>query len=340
MDAQEQLEKIKLQNRARSKKYYDANKAKILELKQIERDNSKLVNSPVETDSMVVNVEEESIKDKLVRLNLSKAYLGPYNQLVEILDKDISFKFPKRVIKKIDEAEKKFSEERYSINSKKLMLQTILKLIGVLDLKLPLKTTQQYLDKFNELKIASQIQTEDKQDTDVIMDFDEYLKKIKEHYGEVSKEYVIASLYSIFSFRDDLQLKIVGEIEEASDDKTNYLVLTTGKAKIVLNSYKTDTKYGQHIIQLPTKISNLVKKYVFEGKHKAGDYLFGDGLLSKFISQMNNSIGLPITINNLRQMRISKNTSRDPKKLLGLAKSACHSASTSKNYLRSIVKDV
>jgi hypothetical protein len=340
MDAQEQLEKIKLQNRARSKKYYDANRAKILELKQIERDNAKLVNSPVETDTMVVNVEEESIKDKLVRLNLSKAYLGPYNQLVEILGKDISFKFPKRVIKKIDEAQKKFSEELYSINSKKLMLQTILKLIGVLDLKLPLKTTQQYLDKFNELKIASQIQTEDKQETDVIMDFDEYLKQIKEHYGEVSKEYVIASLYSIFSFRDDLQLKIVGDIEEAIDDKINYLVLTTGKAKIVLNSYKTDTKYGQHIIQLPTKISNLVKKYVIENKHRAGDYLLGDGLLSKFISQMNNSIGLPITINNLRQMRISKNASRDPKKLLGLAKTACHSASTSKNYLRSIVKDV
>ena len=198
-----------------------------------------------------------------------------------------------------------------------------------------------------------------KQKTEVIMDFDDFLQMIKDQYGVTSKEYMIAVFYSPLmpqTFRDNLQFVLMQTVHTEMETDTNYIVINNlekradqgTEATVYLNEYKTDGSYGADIIHLPTALVDLVKNYVVKHEIGYGQYLFGKEKLSAFISNMtvpNPGSGYNllsrVTVNTLRQMRISKicagktMTAKDWAKLAAESK---HDVNTTGTYIRKIFK--
>jgi hypothetical protein len=173
------------------------------------------------------------------------------------------------------------------------------------------------------------------------MTFDEYLPIIKNEYGEASKEYLISKLYSFNGFRDDLNLTIITEPIEAGDDTKNYVIIPSdeeGVCLIILNEYKTKSKYGVQNLTIQPDISLLIKNYKKNNNLNDNDLLFKSKSLSSYIKKFNNKIGLNITINKFRQMKVSEqlNQHTSPEERLELSKTMKHSPDTSKHYKRNI----
>ena len=68
------------------------------------------------------------------------------------------------------------------------------------------------------------------------------------------------------------------------------------------------------------------------------DYLFGKSKLSGFIKKFNDKMDLPITINKLRQMKVSKVLNNNPsiEERVKLGREMKHSTTTSEKYKRKI----
>jgi hypothetical protein len=261
---------------------------------------------------------------------------------MDILDCDnlnICFKKSKDIIKTIETANtKKDPLKTYSTNSKRAFYQTILKLKDIIPLKLTDKATKEYISMFEEHGTASHLDTQNKIENDVIMTFNDYLTKVKDHYGEISKEYLISSLYHLSGFRDDLILKIVDEPTQ-TDKTMNYIIIPQNKNKnlfIELNSYKTGDKYGYQIIKINKQLSGQIRKYMNESQLNYNDFLFGNKSLSSFIKKFNNKMSLNITINKLRQMRVSDILNNKPtiKERVKLSHEMNHKPTTSEKYQR------
>lgn len=360
MTAEDKLERIREQNRVRAKRCYDLNRIKILKRRAekvdackdaIDKCNSK---SECECEKPVELVPEkdyskgvldiptviEIIKSKVESEGSQKVYINNLNTLSDILgcvNMNTCLKNSKTIIYKIETAkQKRFPDRLYSVNTKKGLYQTILKLKDNIPLKLSKNAVTDYTNKFEEHNMLSHLQTKDKVQNDEVLDFNEYLNKVKDKFGEVSKEFIVASLYDLSGFRDDLTLQIVANPNQI-DLKNNFIVIPTTKTKnlsIELNVYKTSGKYGQDIIPIPSALSKIIRKYVDEKELDYRDYLFGKKGLSSFIKTFNKKLGLDISINNLRQMKVSSvlnNPDVTPQERVALGKKMKHSAMTSAN---------
>ena len=358
---EQRLEQIRALSRARSKKYYEANQAKISVRRQAERvekteciknkgtceskepeakpeeeDNSKLV--------LTRDVSTSKLTDKIESTSSKKFYTDTLKTLEHILDcADFNkcLKNSKTVIYKIESAtQKKDPSKLYSTNTKKGLYQAILKLVDTLNIKISKNAKDAYVNKFESHAVESHINTKQKVANDEVMDFEAYLEQVKAKFGPVSKEFIIASLYDLNGWRDDLILKVV---PRASKDLTeNYIIVPSDKKKnlsIELNVYKTAGKYGQDVITIPQTLSKLIRQYMDNKTIVYDDYLFGSKGLSGFIKKFNDKMGLDISINKLRQMRVSKITSNvdiTPAERVALAKSMKHKALTSDKYVRKV----
>jgi len=109
---------------------------------------------------------------------------------------------------------------------------------------------------------------------------------------------------------------------------------------IVLNQYKTSKKNGSQTIPIPMELATLIRKYAKHNKLTTDSYLFGDKSLSTFIKKFNGKLGLPISINTYRQMRVSSALSSDEKPSakhrIQIAKEMNHSVMASEKYVRKI----
>ena len=226
----------------------------------------------------------------------------------------------------------------YLTNSIKNFYQTILKLSEIK--KIEIKPTAFKAYKLEFLKYDITSRTEEPNKHDEIITFEELLKKIKEIYGDDSREYLIISIYQYFGFRDNLQLKIIRDETEATDEKENYIFLNNKKATILLNNYKTSNKYKTQKIEIKShKLYILLVSYILKNDIKHGAYLFGKKKLSANIRAFNKKLGLDITINNLRQMRASEEMEKadTPAKKVNLSLSMSHSTTTTPKYLREFI---
>jgi hypothetical protein len=269
-----------------------------------------------------------------------KTYIGHLATLHRILqcaDLITCFQDPSKVIQALDDAKttrKPFGP--YSLNSKKAYTQAVLRLSDLLSITLYKETEEAYNDAFQALKLDSREQTKARQETakeskEEALTYETYLPKVKEHFGEDSKEYLVASLYSLHGFRDDLQL----EITDKPDNNKNHLIVPKrGESyRIHLTHYKTAGKYGEKTIVLPSPIGQLVRAYIRRNGLKKGDYLLGDKPLSGFVSKFNKAMGLPVGINTLRELHVAPvidgMSSVDR---VQLAKKMSHSPATSEHY--------
>jgi hypothetical protein len=359
-DAEQRLEAIKLQSKTRAKKYYDAHKEEIAERRKAKRillkakpqlsvqeqKNEEIKNlSVINMIKLINNTEGLSDTSK-------KSYRSESIKLARILnitDFTTAFLDSKKVIEKIEKAMKVTGKkDTYSINSKKQMYQSILKLVDdIMKINIPNKSRKDYTAKFETTKFISNMEADANTLDNEVMDYDEYLDMVKKRYGEVSKEYIIASLYHLSGFRDDLQLELIPNEtpETKANIKRNYLVvnqkLSGVRYTMILNHYKTDKKYESDTIKIPVGLSNIIKKYIESKDLHYGDYLFGDKKLSSTIIKFNRNMNLDIGINQLRQMRVSKHLANGditPEKRVELAMEMKHAPQTTSRYKRTIIQ--
>ena len=174
------------------------------------------------------------------------------------------------------------------------------------------------------------------------MKFSTYLNKVKEAFGEKSKMYVLAKLYDELTLRDDYQLEIVSKISETKDDTKNYIVMYPSKPlKIIINTYKTQDRYGVIKENLSKDLNKLVRDYVRENNLKKGDYLFGKDKLSSFITANNKRIGLSGGVSEYRHMKISEELDKVPSldARKDLSERMRHSPLTQLKYVRKVFKE-
>lgn len=313
MDAEQELARLREMNRLRAKKHYNSKKdeinakrrekylASLISQEQI--NESKKDTNPITTYQDIANELDEREMNKRSR----EKYLDDLRRFVILTDcKDnviTCINNYKKTIPIIHNAMKP-DETPYSLNTRKSLFQVVLYLID--NLNLPVKDIVKgfYAREFQIMKLNSIDENMVTQDT-IIISFTDYLKKIKERFGENSKEYLISLLYNEATLRDDFQLKIVSSIKDTKDDEKNFIIIPEkGNLTLIINHYKTREEYGVIKIKLSIGLSRLIRKYIED--LSMNDYLFGNTQLSSFVQKMNKEIDVKGGINLYRQMKISE----------------------------------
>ena len=234
----------------------------------------------------------------------------------------------------------------YANNSKKGIVQTILFLVDKLNIPISKEVKDEYLILFDVYKLKSKRNTEEKKTNEnlTVMTFPQYIEKIGKKFGETSKQYLVANMYSEVSCRDNFNLLIVSNANAVKNDKENYIVVSTNKAtsiKIVIRSFKTDKLYENFDLTFSNKVSTLIRNYMKKMKLTYDDKLFEDtnNRLTQVVSEMNKSIGIKEGggINYFRYMNVSNavaNPNMTDEGMVRLAKSMKHSTDAQQGYIR------
>ena len=362
---EERLEQIKALSRARSQKYYLNNQAKVAAARKASRDactvakkgcsepdcnkckefyeDKEEASKEEDISKLILNREVTSTKlqDKIESDSSKKFYANNLKTLEGILDcKNFNtcLKNAKMVIFKIESAkQKKDPTKTYGTNSLKGFYQTILKLVGTIKIKISKNAYNAYNDRFEILNTTAHLESKERAATEEVMDWSVYQQKVKVFFGEGSKESIIVSLYELSGFRDNLQLEVIQK--EVKETDKNYIIVPSNKTqnlKIILNKYKTSNAYGQDIIPIPKDLSKEIRKYLDVNDIKYNDYLFGKAKLTGFIKKFNDKMGLHVTINKLRQMRVSDVLNNNPtvEERVKLSKQMKHKPITGEKYIR------
>jgi hypothetical protein len=354
MDPVEQLNHIRELGKARAKKHYDANKEALNAKRRAKYAEKK---APVATpapappkapakqytwDDIIgpqppkkIELTYEVVSKKLKDLDIpnkgtEKKYLEDIQRTMKMTgctDLAVCLTHPIAIIKLVNESKKK-NGEPYSDNTKKSVFQSILFVIDNLKLKIDKKP---YLEQFELYKIKSADQNEQKIQNEEVPSWKEYLKKSRAKFGMTSKEYLLARFYDELTVRDDFGLIITDEIL----DNNNYLLVRATYIEIVINTYKTDKKYGQIRYKLKKSLENLTREYIAEKKLKIGDLIFGAPKLTSLVSKMNDDLGYHGGVNFFRHMTITEELEKaTPEQRVKLAEAMKHSPVVQKAYLR------
>jgi hypothetical protein len=191
---------------------------------------------------------------------------------------------------------------------------------------MPLNVT---LTKDKVEAVQNQENTLTDKEKDTFLSWDKILaleNKVKHSKDNPVENLVIFYLYTLLPPRrleyGDLILAYDGEFQD--DDKTNYVVISNNKkkvVKIILNKYKTRKTYGKYIIDpIPEKLSKAIIALIKEQDYVDGENLFMSikakaygggfsGRLKKVFKEATispeNIKGRDITLNTLRHSFIS-----------------------------------
>ena len=156
--------------------------------------------------------------------------------------------------------------------------------------------------------------------------WDEYLGKVREHYGANTKMDLVARLYKEAPVRDDFQLKFVNIIPDGPQNENFIVDNGTGPMTVYINKYKTAGLYGEKRFMISVELSTDLRAY--HAKHK-GEYLFGALSLSPLVSAANKKLGYQGGgINLLRKMTASTAATQGLAAVVENANRMGHSART------------
>ena len=185
----------------------------------------------------------------------------------------------------------------------------------------------------------SAVELEKKKQTEVVLKYSAYLKIIQTEFGKDSEQFLITSLYNEMPLRDDFQLEIVKTVADASDDDLQYIVIPTNvktRITIIINKYKTASKYGQIKETVSVALSGLIRKFIASKDRTYGDFLFGTRKQNTdFVSKMNAQVNIKGGINLIRHM-ISSSFDYTAGERQALASRMKHSPLMSLNYIRKL----
>ena len=320
----EKLNKIREQNRLRAKKYYEKNKDKVTQKAKEKRQSIKVALVNLETPPQKPD-EPPSPKSKLGKATFEQlvslingldinekskqTYVSSLKRLHGIVKGDDYLdviRNTESLIEKINNS-KMDNGKDYSINTKKLLLQLIVYLIDVLNMKVNKKAIDAIHNQFDLYKIKSSDENAKKIESKETLTMTDYLKLVRSKFGEKGKMTILASLYNFMTVRDDFNNLIIVKTKKefTADKEKNFIAIPmNGVCTIRINSYKTDKQYGVITEQLPLELSNLIRSYVLENSLVEGDSLFGNNI-AIFISKQHKKIGVDGAINEIRHIKIS-----------------------------------
>jgi|LakMenE01Jun11ns_1017448.scaffolds.fasta_scaffold9949612_1 hypothetical protein len=353
MNADQELARLRDMNRARAKRHYDAKKDEINAKRREKYLNTLISQQEInlakkETDTNPIfsyNYISDELEEREMNKRSKSKYLDDLRRFVVLTNCEDNviacINDYKKTIPIIHNAVK-FDGTPYALNTKKSLFQVILYIID--NLKLPVKDIIKnwYVKEFEIMKLDSIDKNIVDQDT-IIISFTDYLKKIKERFGEESKEYLISLLYNEATLRDDFILKIVPSIKDTKDDNENFIIVSPKEENLtlIINHYKTRELYGVIKIRLSIGLSRMIRKYIQVENLSMNDYLFGNKNLSTFVQKMNKEIDVNGGINLYRKMKISEmykkydgNPSAEER--INLSNLMVHSPILQTRYLRNI----
>lgn len=292
-------------------------------------------NKTLSYDEIVKNLDELSLNP-----TTASKYKQDIKRFVKITECNDIIKCLKKSNIIIDDIEngKMANGNSYSNNTKKSLYQSILFIIDRFNLKIK---KEPYKLKFEETKIQSMEDNENQYYDKPVMKFSNFLEKVKNEFGEQSKIYTLVKLYDEVPMRDDLQLKIIDKVKDATGD-LNYIVMYPNKQlKVIINKYKTEKMYGVVNVTISKSTTKLIKDFIKNNNIQLNDYLFGSGKLSSYLTTHNNKLGIEKGFNTLRHMKISEELDKVksiPERQM-LASSMGHSPLTQLKYVRSLIKE-
>jgi hypothetical protein len=255
-----------------------------------------------------------------------------------------------KVKKTLDTATLKGSDKPMALNTKKTVVESLVWTIDHLNLGLAAPVRQQYLDMMESYKLQSKDQTKARKGDAVfdVMAYTEFLNKVKGEFGGDSKQYALASIYKEATMRDNFyNLVLVESVRGVVNDTDNYLIMpraAKGAVTVVINSYKTEKKYGVIRVKLSAGLSKLLREYVAKKGTTAGSRIFPENKtgLSAYISTFVKKIapGAKGGIDWIRQSVITEQMNKaggiTAEERVALAKSCAHSPNAQLAYVRGL----
>jgi len=355
--AEEKLALLKQQNKARVAKHYElhkdeqqakhnayakANREKINAKRRetaLARKNALASTLPTPPKKVKLNIKGFSfakldglIGNKIPNTETKEGHLKAIKSVLRIM-KDVElehmFKDADKLIAGINTGKSQDGSD-YSLATKLKQYQAVLKLSDVLNI--PINATK-VNDAYQIIKMRLDDELSEKPEGEYPT-FAEYLEKSKAMFGADSREYLLASMYSELTCRNDFNLTVTNKNLKSG----NYLLVQKTKLTIVLNEYKTAEKYGQMRHTCSKELRKLILAYIEKNGIKVGDLLFGVKDLQPVLSLMNSRLGYSTGANLFRHMRVSE-LMKDPnlnyEQKLELAKNMMHDACiTQKKYLK------
>jgi hypothetical protein len=296
----------------------------------------------------------EYIKTKLDSLEIAagtrKKYLDDAKTLLRITgctNLTICLKRSDEIIQEIENAKQmKDPSKVYSINTKKGLFQTIVYLIDKLEIPLSAKLKATYVEQFDKYKIESNNEDRNKGQNEKVINFNTIISRIKDTFGEDSKQYLLIKLYDTLTCRDNfVNLQII-ESKSKVQLNQNYIVVPKSKASvcvIVLQVYKTSKKNNKIEETCSKEVSALIRSFVTKNELKYNDMLLGQSKLTGFIGLAFKKIGISSgAINYIRTSKLSTELDganiNDAALRLQYAKKSQHSPVTQLRYLRTLVE--
>ena len=98
-------------------------------------------------------------------------------------------------------------------------------------------------NEFNRYKDLSADENEEKIQTQIVPSFKKYLQEVKNMFGQESKQYIVALMYSIFTVRDNYKKMKIIKTQKDKDGVNNFILVDGKTIKIFINDFKTKSKY-------------------------------------------------------------------------------------------------
>ena len=201
-------------------------------------------------------------------------------------------------------------------------------------------------DYFQKFVGLSNDHFEAQRESQIVPSFENYINLVRTKFGDDSIEMLIVLLYQNFTVRDNYNMIIVDKLADASELKTNYIIVPRDNKSIILlvKHYKTSKKFNDLKFSFSNskehvKIQNMLREHINTKNRNYGDYLFTKTSLSAQISKTNKSLGFAVGgVNLYRHMKASEHyqskfSFKDREKL---AKQMGHSIHTQKKYVRQL----
>ena len=249
----EKIKKITEQNRNRQKTYYQARKQEILQKKAIEREQIREINPPPPPPEIIpseftLDMIHAVFNEKIINKNTKLKYCNDFKRTFK-LSGITSF------TGSLDEyfiIKKSIDDSRYSLSTKKGSFQSILVFIDYSKINIDTKVKSNY-DKMHKIYIIKCEDENTKRKSEkehAVIPFTEYYKRVLDHFGKDSKEYLIASLYNELTARDDFGCMRILRIIPHDNGTDNILFIDHRKEKchITLDNYKTSNIYEKSFV--------------------------------------------------------------------------------------------
>ena len=141
-----------------------------------------------------------------------------------------------------------------------------------------------------ELQVRCKITRKRKNsETSLECDWPELVRRVKEHYGDNSAEYLLVSLFRNMPYRGDLHALTINPVDRSTG---NFISIDDDTATIVIHHHKTDATYGKKIDVLDADVRELVRRFIESNGLSDGDFLLGGRPHSGWINEFLTTVGI------------------------------------------------